>query len=57
MEGRCPNCNSSELEFGDSDNVDNYIAYEFECLDCGETGKEWYTVTYLETVLDKDETV
>jgi hypothetical protein len=57
MEGRCPNCNSSELEFGDSDNVGNYIAYEFECLDCGETGKEWYTVTYLETVLDKDETV
>ena len=48
-QGKCPNCNSINLMYetvvidGDS------LYYPFDCDDCGKTGKEWYTSTYIES--------
>ena len=52
-EGICPKCGSENLDYQDSEEKDEYLVYEFECEKCGATGKEWYTVSYLETVLNK----
>ena len=55
MVGKCPKC-GGELEYDDNDfDCFGNLGYEFKCLDCEATGKEWYTVTYLETVLTEEE--
>ena len=47
-EGRCPICNSENLEYFGMELMDNAIYYPWHCLDCDTEGKEWYYVNFSE---------
>lgn len=44
--GRCPKCNSDNLEYGNTELDGTSMGYEFECRDCGCEGIEWYDLVY-----------
>ena len=44
--GHCPNCKSTDLDYGTMDIQDDGISYRFECNNCGFVGKEWYNLIY-----------
>ena len=46
--GQCPKCKASALSFGDM--VNDWF-YPFVCDVCGATGREYYKVEYMHTVL------
>ena len=49
---RCPRCKSDNLKYSDlicDSDFDYY--FEFECLDCRATGKEWYSLEYKYTTI------
>ena len=46
-QGRCPKCGSDNIDWGDNEQYDNQIAYEFECCDCGFEGKEWANIEFV----------
>jgi hypothetical protein len=48
--GKCANCNSDNIEYGNSGMIDESMYYEYDCNDCDEVGKEWYNLTYVETI-------
>ena len=48
--GECPKCGSEGICYGDSALHDEQMCYEFTCGECGCAGKEWYRLTYIETV-------
>ena len=49
--GVCPICGKIDLEYG-STNIDgDQLAYEWTCLDCKATGKEWYSLQFVEHIL------
>jgi len=43
----CPKCGSENLNYGDSEPIDEEYVYEFTCDNCGFEGKEWYKMTFL----------
>ena len=43
--GRCPKCNSENLDYGDVIPESGAIYYPWECGRCKSTGKEWYNLT------------
>lgn len=46
-QGKCPKCNSMNLEYGVAENVDGMmIYYPYTCLDCQQQGEEWYDLTF-----------
>ncbi len=49
--GICPKCKKTNLTYGDSETIDENLSYDFTCDDCGAYGKEWYDVTYSETMI------
>jgi len=52
-QGICPSCGGESLEFKGQSNgrvQDNYVSFEFSCDDCGYEGKEFYELTYVETM-------
>ena len=48
-QGRCPNCGSGNLKYGDLEYGDfgDTVYYEFECENCGKRGREWYELQYV----------
>jgi len=48
--GKCANCNSANIEYGSSNLHDDMHAYDYFCEDCKESGKEWFNLTYIETI-------
>ena len=50
--GECGKCGSEDIDYGSSEIVDDSLSYEFHCNACGADGKEWYDITYSETVMD-----
>lgn len=53
-QGTCPNCQKNNLEYGDSVVEGDQIYYEWECMTCGATGKEWYSLEFIEHVWCKE---
>ena len=51
-EGRCPLCNSDNLDYNTS-NIDcDYVIYSYTCETCHTTGKEYYKIIYEITLAD-----
>jgi len=48
--GKCVNCNSINIDYEGCEMVDDMISYEYSCNDCGSNGKEWYEITYVESI-------
>ncbi|MCP4570568.1 MAG: hypothetical protein GY841_23535 [FCB group bacterium] len=44
----CPECTSSNLDYGTNEIQDDIRTYPFTCLDCGFKGKEIYREVFLE---------
>lgn len=53
-EGKCPICNSENLEYFGMELVDNAIYYPWHCPDCDTDGKEWYYVNFSEVRSNDD---
>lgn len=53
-QGKCPNCDSEDLSYhGVLHNCANQCYEEFECNNCFHEGKEWFSLTYIDTELDQ----
>ncbi len=52
MEGRCPNCNSDNIDYGELVSDTNTIIpaqyYPIACANCGFKGKAWYKLDFQE---------
>ena len=53
--GKCPNCGSENLDYGDYELEGETISYEFTCDDCGTYSKEYFNLTYCETIIEGQE--
>lgn len=51
-QGACPRCGSHNMDYGDTDLDGESMGYDFTCKDCGTYGKEWYDMTYSETIIE-----
>ena len=45
-QGVCPHCGSSDLSYEGAEIDGSDVSYKWECLDCGTTGTEFYTMTF-----------
>jgi transcription elongation factor Elf1 len=50
-EGRCPNCDSENISYGDSELNDSSYTYEATCDDCGTEFTEEYNLHYTVSVI------
>ena len=48
--GSCINCNSNNLGYSETELIEDMLAYNYQCYDCEASGKEWYKLTYVETI-------
>ena len=48
MEDICPHCKSIDINFAALEVVDTCVYYPCECMDCGTTFQQWYTLQYSE---------
>lgn len=48
--GFCAVCNSENLQYDSNDINNGQIGYYYTCLDCDNSGVEWYEMEYIETV-------
>lgn len=48
-QGHCPKCNSTNLNYMESNLEGDSIGYDFDCNDCQYEGVEWYDLKYSET--------
>ena len=48
--GKCSICGSENLAYGVVELVDEQLYYPYYCNDCFSSGKEWYSLHYIETV-------
>ena len=45
-EGVCPKCGCKELDYGCSHADSGQMYYDWDCPQCQESGREWYTLTF-----------
>jgi len=50
QQGYCPQCQSQNLQYETCINDGEQLYYPFACNDCDYEGKEWYRLTYIESV-------
>jgi hypothetical protein len=50
INGKCPQCLSENLSYKTCVNEGMQLYYPFICEDCNYEGKEWYSLTYIESV-------
>lgn len=48
--GSCAVCDSTNIDYGNTEIDNQQIGYEYQCLDCKNDGIEWYAMEYIETV-------
>ena len=53
--GNCPDCGSQNLYYQSLEIQDDYIYYPCTCGDCQCDFKEYYSLSFIETVKDEDE--
>lgn len=46
IQGICPVCGKSNLDWGDMELEGNHLYYEWICADCKTEGKEWYELKF-----------
>ena len=51
-QGHCPLCNSDDLTYFGNEIEDDWLKYPYECENCGNTGNEWYKVSYDTTITE-----
>ncbi len=49
MKGKCPECDSVDLEWKDSVIQDRSRGFNFKCEECDTKATEWYALEYIET--------
>jgi hypothetical protein len=54
LAGVCTFCTSENIKYGCMEWTMDSLYYPVECLDCGAEGKEWYEVTFVETIMAKE---
>ena len=47
---KCPYCGSENIEYGSLELVDEQMYYRMTCKDCKKDSREWYSLSYIETV-------
>jgi hypothetical protein len=47
--GRCCNCDSDMITYGDSIFEDESVGFPYVCQKCGHEGTEWYYMDYSES--------
>lgn len=45
-QGECPVCKSHDINYDTFVYHGDYLYYPYDCNDCGNTGKEYYTIVY-----------
>ena len=45
--GKCPFCNSYNLDYDCVNNEDNLCYYKWQCLECKHEGEEWYSMEFI----------
>lgn len=48
--GKCPYCNSENINYGDTTLDAESLAYNCTCNDCKQDFQEWYVLEYCETI-------
>ena len=48
--GHCPQRNSEDLSYADTELEGESLGYKFACNDCDYEGIEWYDLKYSETI-------
>lgn len=52
--GVCVYCGSMNLDYNQGVDIDGSdVSYPYSCFDCGESGIEWYTLTFVENAPDE----
>ena len=51
MEGKCPKCQSGEVDYGTSLLEGTSLGYSCKCKDCGTKFIEWYNLEYTESII------
>lgn len=51
--GQCPKCNSLDVEYGEMVLKDEQVYYHLTCNNCDTKSKEWYGLTYIETIPER----
>ena len=46
LAGECPFCQSTNLDYGVIELVDDMQYYPWRCKDCGHKGEEWYELKF-----------
>ncbi len=47
--GKCPKCDSENIDYAASEIIDNTLRYPAECVNCGQEFYEDYNINYFET--------
>ncbi len=55
MQGKCPQCKSEDIYYGERESQGERIGYRFECKNCKAEGIEWYNLDYTESILNEKE--
>ena len=50
--GTCPACGSDELEYDGFSVEDSDCIYKWKCEECGVSGRDYYDMTFSETIVD-----
>ena len=48
-QGQCAKCGSDNLDYQAQELQDNSCYYPYVCQECGHVGKEWYSLSYVDT--------
>jgi len=51
-EGVCPVCRGVNLSYIETDYEGHLLSFRWECVQCGSTGKEWYSVVFQEHTIE-----
>ena len=51
MEGKCPKCQSGEVDYGPSLLEGTSLGYSCKCRDCDTKFIEWYNLEYSESII------
>jgi len=53
--GSCPFCQSLNVKYSDAELDGEQVSFPFTCEGCGKKGKEWYSLSYIESLIEVEE--
>lgn len=54
-QGKCPFCESYNIEYGAMELEDDTLYYPWKCEDCGCEGKDWYELKFIKQEIEEEE--